>query len=561
MLCGQCGQVQTVDEVVAGMVECSHCGHSMAIPGEFDPSATVTNVEPPTEEQEGFAEIARKAVPRKVRLTCTECGKRFSVSARRAGRQGRCPACGSKIDVPYPDDNVKFDLPRVQHTDLEQDEEPVELVAIDEPLLLQAQRSDDALVLPRDPVTRRRLSLDEQVAALAAAAAEAAAPPPPRAMKPIAPKPPIPVAPPPPAVVVRSLQPIAPIDIIDAEEDEEEVIASSKRLYVLIAAGVALAVLAGLGLHFLGGSTEPPGTSMAKKTGRNGRRPDNGKPPNNGKLPGNGSPPGNGKPPRNGGKPPRNGGTPPRNGGKPPRNGGTPRNDRAPCQVTAARLDVFANGGYFPAPPSMAYLKATVTVKAVDKAVDFHTGQDVTLAHAQGQVPSLGSLAPPRVVPVLSQSAQLHLEKGQSRELTLLFLVPSNLSGAELTIRNVGSATLPAVSRPATPPAKALVGSFDEAQPRNLRPVMEDPVIAAVQGARGQKLYVHRRNETLQMYISPAAVRGVVTPVGPGEYETTLKHGKEERMCRLRLTEGGQKLIVYFSHKPFHQMTYIRAKR
>ena len=144
LLCGQCGHVQTADDDVAGPVECAHCGHAILIPGEFDPSATVTNVEPPADEDEGFAEIARKAVPRKVRLTCHECDKRFSVSARRSGRQGRCPACGTKIDVPYPDDEVQFDLPHVEHADFDLDEEPVELIAIEEPVLESAQRADDA---------------------------------------------------------------------------------------------------------------------------------------------------------------------------------------------------------------------------------------------------------------------------------------------------------------------------------------------------------------------------------------------------------------------------------
>ena len=564
LLCGQCGQVQTVDDDDAADVECPHCGHSIVIPGEFDPSATVTAAESPLDEEEGFAEVARQAVPRTVRLTCHECDKRFSVSARRSGRQGRCPACGTRIDVPYPDDELTFDLPHVPHAGIDHDEAPVELVAIEDAMPDSSQRADEALVLPRTPVHHRKPTRAEQAAALAAAAEAAAPAPPPK--KAVAERPPKPATK--TVQADRSAEAVATIEAVDEKQQP----ASSKRMYVLLAAGVALAVAAGVGLHFLPAEDADDGNGGSRIAGNTGGNKQN----NGGKTNANG-----GKTNGNGGKTNGNGGKTNGNGGnrKPP-NGGKgngPANghktlppNKTGCNVTSASLDVFANGGYFPAPPGMMYLKAKVFINAGAEAVDFQANKrDVRVSFAQGEAPTLGLAAPPGLVPAPALPGQgEHLDPGQSCTRTFLFLVPADLSSATLAIRNVGSAKVPPIDRPPTPDVGDLAGTFVETQPRNLRPLMEDPVIAAVQGARGQRLYVHRRDDTLQVYITPGSVRGVAKPIGQGVYETTLKHGRDEKACMLRLAEGGEKLIVYFSHKPadfahkpFHQMTYARVKR
>lgn len=552
LLCGQCGHVQTADDDVAGPVECAHCGHAILIPGEFDPSATVTNVEPPADEDEGFAEIARKAVPRKVRLTCHECDKRFSVSARRSGRQGRCPACGTKIDVPYPDDEVQFDLPHVEHADFDLDEEPVELIAIEEPVLESAQRADDALVLPRDPVRRHNLTVEEQAAALAEAAAEAAVAPAPalasmsqepppkttRQAKPVRPRKRKAAPAPVPPKAVHVPETVVPLEIADVEPQR----APSRRIYVLLAAGVLLAAAAGLILHTLG---QRIGGDPIAITNDN-------KPP----------PPGNG--PHTTTRTSRPATQPVTTTRPRPRTRPTTidKPGRSTCKVARAELDVFAAQGYFPAPPGMSYLRAEVRLKAVRSPIDLSTDkQDVAVSFGDSVIPALGAPAATGLVPVLSQPVTVHLAPGQSRDMTFLFLVPSHLRRAELTIRNVPPAPFRPIRPSATPPATALAGTFIEKRPRNLRPLMKDPVIAAVQGARQQRLYVHRRTDTLQVYITPAGVRGVAKPIAPGLYETMLKRGSQERMCRLRLAKGGDTLIVYFADKPFHQMTYARVKR
>ena len=239
-----------------------------------------------------------------------------------------------------------------------------------------------------------------------------------------------------------------------------------------------------------------------------------------------------------------------------------PREDGVGFVVTSARFDLFAADGYFPAPPDMAYLKATADITAKGSALEFDShGNDVALSWGQSDVSSLGRVGPSQLVPTLSQRGRVRIEPGKSRKITFLFLVPArDVPQGKLMIQGVGSAATPKIALGDPPEAGALAGTFVEAEPRNLKPLMTDPVIAAVQGARQQQLYVHQRKETLHVYIAPGSVRGVAKSVGKGVYETVLKHGKDERMCKLRLAPDGQTLIVYFADRPFHQMTYTRVK-
>ncbi len=738
LLCGQCGQVQTVDDESAEAIECSHCGHEIVMPGAFDPAATVTNAEPPAVE-EGFAEIAQRSVPRKVRLTCPECDKRFAVSARRAGRQGRCPACGSKVNVPYPDDEMEFDLPHVEHADLaEQDEVAVELVAIEDAGAELGRRADETLVLPRDPVQRRKESLDQQAAALAEAAAEAAAPAPPPAAAPARPlkaaKPAKPAPAPTTAPATGKAAPV-PAAVVELDRPRRKP-QRSKGIYALIAAGVVLAIGGGLAMHFLGGKVDtppedptpnggvtPPPTCrvISARFGIQGADPPPGKkyllvvtrlglpdetparefraegkdvmlsdgryrlaslglatagvPPTVRIEPGQsrdltflflvpadisvaklrvrGIGTASVHPPAlpaqatcevlsanfdkyDGAEAPEgkkylmvrtdielaagasardfrvdgesvtlsfgHGKTASLGLAGPPKRGRVrlepgasrqltfvflvpdnlsrskltihgigsndvprpPREDSVAFVVTSARFDLFAADGYYPAPPDMAYLKTAVTVSAKGSALEFDShGTDVTLSYGDNQqVTSLGLVAPSRLVPVPSHKMHVRVEPGQSRKMTFLFLVPAQkLPRGKLLVHGVGTAPTPKVALGKAPEAGALAGRFTEAEPRNLKPLMTDPVIAAVQGARGQELFVHQRRDTLHVYITPGSVRGVAKPVGKGVYETVLKHGKDQRECRLRLAPDGETLIVYFADKPFHQMTYTRVKR
>lgn len=734
LLCGQCGHVQAVDDDTAGAVECSHCGRSVTLPGEYDPSETVANIEPPVDEAEGFAEACRQAVPRKLRLTCPECSKRFSVSARRSGKQARCLACGTKVNVPYPDDEMEFDLPHVEHAGVDLSDTPIDLEVIAEAEPEPIQRADEALVLPRAPVLRRKATLDEQAAALAEAAAEAAAGPAPRPKQAVAAKPPKAKpskAPPAPARPTKTVELVAAVQT----DDDQDLPESSKRIYILIAAGVVLAVAAGLGMHVLGDKDQdetgpvsrppvqpppapvckvmaayfdvpppdpPPGRKYLKVKARidlaakapalefraNGadvvlsyglnqahslgvvtaqlRRgpvhlipgrsheltflflvlPD--MPASTLTIRGVGSaavpriapptkaicevasayfdvsskepPPGKkylkvtakillpaGAPALEfraagddvvlsfGQDKVRSLGLTTQSQPGPVRiEPGQSREltflflvpsdirtsrlaisgvgavgvpdisppGQAVCEVRSARFDVFAVGGYFPAPPGTTYLKTEVRITATDLPVEFSADkQDVTLSLKQGRARfvGLGQDGPLPTVPVPPGPGTVRIEPGRSLDKTFVFLVPAGTSGGTLTVSGLNPVD---VSPPAQASANAidLVGTFAETGPRNLKPLMKDPVIAAVQRARGQRLEVIPRGETFDIKIAAASVRGVAKSIGGGMYQTTLEYGEDKLECTLRLANGRRTLIVYFANEPFHQMTYTRLE-
>lgn len=551
LLCGQCGTVQETDDDVTGAIECTHCGHSIVMPGEVDPGATAVDFEPPVVE-EGFAEIARKAVPRKVHLTCKDCNKRFTVSARRAGRQGRCPACGTAIHVPFPDDEMEFDLPDIEHRGMPDDDAPIELEVIEDGVPIAPRRSDETLVLPRAPVHHRKPSPAEQADALAQAAAEASTPAPapkqaPRAKASPSQRAPAPTA---PRAPTRTVAPARARD--DARPARPA--KPPRNVFTLLAIGVGLAVAAGLAFHFIGRALDSP--SIDDTTTPNGLVSNT-----NGTGP---STNGHNKPPNgtNGGqnttKPVNGSVTKPVNGHvKPPPVSGIA------CEVKSAAMDMFAGEGYFPAAVGKVYLKAHATITAQDSPMVFTpAGDEVTVSIGATAIPSLGlAVTSPGLVPAQADLTPVRLEPGQSRDVTFLFLVPAGAAPTALTIAGMDPAPLPRLASPPAVQPGALAGRFAEAQPRNLKPLLADPVMAAIQDSRNHQIFVRGRGDTLTVYVTPGTIRGVAKPIGGGLYETVLKHGGDELTCTLRLADGGDTLIVYLADEPFHQMTYTRVTR
>jgi DNA-directed RNA polymerase subunit RPC12/RpoP len=131
VLCGQCGQVNELDEGYREpTVACSRCGHVIAV-AAFAQEAPPAEQQPAHDaaaEEPGFAEQARQSNGRKITITCANCGKTVSVSARVAGRNARCKGCDFPIVIPYPDDLEQFELPKLQQGEADH-EDGLELVA------------------------------------------------------------------------------------------------------------------------------------------------------------------------------------------------------------------------------------------------------------------------------------------------------------------------------------------------------------------------------------------------------------------------------------------------
>lgn len=466
LLCGQCGQTLQVDDALAGGThKCPHCGHEISVPffGGMDLDSQTLSTPPPSagappadDGGGGFADAARQSMSRRVRLVCGKCSKGFSVGVRFAGKKAKCPACGTKVLIPHPDEDLEQELqalPTIDEEQLDAAEEPIEIYDQDEkPIDLNAFK----------PSHR--------------------------------PKP----APPRPAHAHRPRR--KPLGAIIAAG------VAAVVLIVLIIPASRAAVFAALGI-----STGPKADDNASANTAQNDLPSN-----------------------------------------------VPVVTAAPptLKVDSIRAELFASGGYFPAPPGQVYLKVAITVIGGGEKFMLSTDSPTLQAGDQSYT-SLGQESAGAVVPVRATRQAIFIDAKAVQKLTLLFLVPEKLAKARLVAPPMEAAlTLP--SAPRELPADAAVGAYVEAPPRNLKPVLADPVMAALQTTPAQSLEVVKDGPALAVRIPAAGVRGVLQPSGPCLYQARLDLGSQSLQCKFRLAQDGKLLVLYLTDDPFHQITYQR---
>jgi len=137
VLCGQCGKTLTVaDALAGGVLPCPECRHRITLPtlglafettSPFDAQGTPSDTPgtsadvrgTPSADRplsggpggesgpggpDGFADLARQTVSRKVHVECTVCHKSLSLGGRLWGTKIKCPSCGMSLHVPHPDE-------------------------------------------------------------------------------------------------------------------------------------------------------------------------------------------------------------------------------------------------------------------------------------------------------------------------------------------------------------------------------------------------------------------------------------------------------------------------
>jgi len=560
VLCGQCGHVNRLDEDYAEpTVACANCGCVISVPGLPDAPAEDLPAEPAGGGQEpeelGFAEQARQAGGRSLTVTCTHCGKTVTVSARVAGKKARCKNCDHPLEIPYPDDLEDFELPQL-YRGPDAHENGLELVppAADLP----------ELHAPSDSIAEAGAEFDlmaePELALMAAAAAreEAAA----RAGDPTA--------------SLASYDPAAPLAALDREYEPEEsappppegadelvsavqdfhggkpAAARARRrqaggsravqwLLLLAIGGAAIALPLAVVIPILT-MDEPKEDDLAAVI--NNDRP--------GPAPATRG---------TGGAavtPDTRASTQTRPSPKP-----APGPKSPACKILAAEPGAFGTGGYFPAPPRSVYWRLKARISAGAEPLRLKTyGQSVRLVFDSERFNSLGVPAAglEGLFPVRARQATVALKPGESQEVTFLFEVPMDLTKGGLFVRSMPyqDILLPA---PRPPGPEVLSGTWQEVAPRSLKPVLRHPVMAAVQAAPDQRLMVSASPEGIDVAIPVAAVAGVGKPVGPGLYETALRHGNDVlEGAVLRFVEGGHRAILYLAEGPFHQLTYVNPK-
>ena len=501
VLCGQCGKVSTVDDATSkAPVECPHCGRTIAVADAESQDSGKDNHESPAAKREGFAVTARHVVPRKISLTCGKCGKNFFVSARKAGHRDVCPACHTAVRIPYPDDDTTLKLPDGRPIGPKAAESETE----NEPAWTE---QDDLAVTPAPrPASGKRARGVSKGATVRDTASAGAA----RARR------------------------------------------RKVNLLLAVALGLALTVAAAaVRLIPLLFQPEPPasrGMSGPAETDRPPRQRPH--------LPARASIPERSPRPESKAERPE------------PRKPAAPRKkvDGGPApglRVLGVETDVFAPGGRIPAAAGSWYVAVRMEVRAGGEPLELDTlfGQSVVLATSSGRHFAQGPAGIGDPLSGRAAESPETLPPGKAKMLMFVFEVPGRVKGGELTIRDVGRVSLPPVKPAPTPAPEAILGTFTEVPPRNLKPLLRDPVMAAIQGSPGQQILVRPGPNFFHVTIEPCGADGTARSIGNGLYEASLKHDDQALQCTIRLARAGRTLILYLADKPFHQIVFQRNEK
>lgn len=476
VLCGQCGRELQVDDAQAGThVICPHCSHPIRVPrldGQGSPGPAL-----PHDEADGFADQARAAMDRKVRIVCGKCGRGLSVGIRMAGKKTHCPACQASIQVPATEEEQRI----LEHLRR----------------LEPAEGEDEAIVIEAPP--------------------EATEPPPPE-----------------PQPEFRNSPAIA---LMRRRIRRDALLLAA---IVVLALGAVIAVVVALSSRH--GETPPTHAGVPIPT------------PSPTATPPTPSPSPTPTP------------SPTPNPNPSPTAPTSPANELI-CltSVDSVRADYFAIDGYYPAKPGYVYWLVAVSLGVQSGQADLKTAGPDVVIEASGDagkavVPSLGLRDTAATLPVRAKPAVLSLRKQDKPfEATFVFEVPENLAAGKIVLRGVDEIDLPAPHRPALALPRNLLGKFVEAPPRNLKPQLRDPVMAAIQADTAGRLIVTGREPDFQVSIPSAGITGTARYTSGDLFAAKLTTADGQSLdCRIRALGDGSQLVLYLSDEPFHQVTYQR---
>jgi len=237
---------------------------------------------------------------------------------------------------------------------------------------------------------------------------------------------------------------------------------------------------------------------------------------------------------------------------------GPPKVIKPTVKVQGVKPDIFASGGYFPARPGWIYWQVRVVARAGSAPLAFRTrGEDLMLSVGKHQVRPLGSVAAAGVFPARAQDQLISVRPRRSATVELLFEVPVTATVGTLFVGDLPGVAVGPVKPFAIPKPAAIVGNYVEVGPRNLKPLLRNPVMAAVQGAATARMNIGARGSEFRLWFHDINVGGTLKARANGEYEAYLRLHRETLNCKFRLMDDGY-LIVYLADGPFHQLTFLR---
>jgi len=445
-------------------------------------------------EEMGFAELSRRELRGTVEIGCNQCRRVFVVSAEFAGQRAKCPACGHVVRVPVFDEATPG-----------------------QPLMAE----DDTSVF----------SEDMDFTGVGKAVSPPAAPAPPADGPPVLPAPPdepLPPlgheAPPPAADVLASVSAPQPV----GGRRRQRTGGDRLMKYGAVAGMLLLGAVSAFLVHKIVDSLRPRPQREAY-TGPAETAPTH---------------PAAADQPQ----------VQPADPLAPPTSAGEP----VEVDVLDVTVDVFAGDGYMPAAVGKEYWKCLVAFQAGDSDIVLGRGdQQATLSAGDinGRLVAIRhdrsgmqATAAPVVIPAETR-----------REVTFVFEMPAgstaSVSSARLKVADAGIHHL-FVRKAAIPADYAVFGTFEEIPPRNLRPLLRDPIMAAIQAAPGQRIVITADGDGgLDVALPVASLSGTGQPDSPGAYRLTLTDGRDTLHCRLRVL-ADERLLLYLADEPFHQMTF-----
>jgi DNA-directed RNA polymerase subunit RPC12/RpoP len=509
VLCGQCGhEIQVDDAQAGGFVSCPRCQHQISVPrldgqGAPEPSSSPA----PADEVPGFADQARAAMDRKIRIVCGQCGRGLRVGIRMAGKKTHCPACQGSIQVPVSEEDQKIleQLRKFEPVDVEPEEEAIIIEGMADPAAALAAASSVAVpVAPVEPETEAETEPEVEAVAV-----------------------PVPVAEIPTPSSAR---------ILLANRLRHR---RRQRNAILVAAVVVL-VVGGL-IAVVAYALRPDGTPVTHSgvptpTPTPAQRPTPSPSPT---------------------------ATPSATPSPTP----TPSPTSLVClsSVLQIKSDYFAIDGYWPAKPGCVYWLVRVSLDVQSGEMNLKSyGQDVVIEGTSDAgkviIPSLGIQDTGAVLPARARMTELALRKADKPiESTFVFEVPETVTGGKIVLRGIDQIDLTPPPGPQPVQAKNLLGKFVEVPPRNLRPQLGDPVMAALQSDSNGRMTVTGKDPEFQIAFPSAGVTGTAKYAGREMFTAKLATADGQSLdCRLRALNGGSTLVLYLSDQPFHQLTYQR---
>ncbi len=232
------------------------------------------------------------------------------------------------------------------------------------------------------------------------------------------------------------------------------------------------------------------------------------------------------------------------------------------ARLLAANGSVFLHEGYRPAGPRNLFLTIEVELFAGASPFDLRTDAAGISLEIDGKTYApLTADAAAVDLPPVPRAQDLHVPAGGLARVRLLFEAPASVFTAVLRIAGVDE---PVRVRPDTTVTSqgqwGIEGTYEELPPRNLKPELDDPVMAALQRAGNSRLVVRDTPDGVQVELPAAGVTGTGQAVKGerGLWDVTLHGEGAARQARLRLFADGKRVLLYLADEPFHQITYRR---